>query len=251
MVKVINNMCDLFFNYLNIGAHSGGQQFQLFLCLMNIALSAWPLMCYILYTTDVHIVFWIGEVPQYVNLLVPASLLLLNLGVNFFTLVHVSANNARIGCFSLFLVLGSIMLGAGLYVTMIASSTSAELTQECGKTPLTAKVEGEWQRLNKFYEDCDPQRKKVVTQCSGFSKEFPNRVFINYLEELEYEFDCVGFCKFWAKPIFNSGSELGNRCASAIGEHVASIEFMVGTPTSVVGAGLLYIGLLLAGYDHL
>jgi hypothetical protein len=251
MVKVINDVCDLFFNYLGFGAHTQYYQFQLFLCLLNVALSAWPLMCYALYTSDVHIVFWIGEIPQYVNLMVPLCLVTLNIGVNYFSLVKSSASSARIGCFMLFVTIGALMLGMGLYVAMIATESSAELTEQCGKTPLTAKVEGEWQRLNKFYEECDPKRKKVVTQCPGFSKEFPNRVFVNYLESLEYEYDCVGFCKFWAKPIFNEGAEMGNRCASAIGEHVGTIEFTVGTPTAMVGAGLLYIGLMLAGYDHL
>merc|ERR1719456_1321063 len=103
---------------------------------------------------------------------------------------------------------------------------------DCGDDPVTRKLENEWTKLNTFYDDCDIKRKKAVTRCPGFSENFPNPVFVNYLESLELDFECSGFCKFWAKPIFTEASDsVGNRCSSALGHHVRQISATVGLPT--------------------
>lgn len=252
MVKIVNTICDTFFNYLGFGAHENMYQFQGFICLMNILLSAWPLLCYFVYSTDFHVVFWLGPVPQYVNLLVPVCMVCLNLGVNYFGFFNKSmAHTARISCFLLFLIIGAVLLGAGLYVVTIAEAAAVELTVECGQTPVTAKLDNEWARLNAFYEACDPKRQKEVTQCPGFSDTFPNRVYVNYLEQLEYEFECVGFCQFWSKPIFTDDAQLGQRCASSVGKHVGAVGAMVGLPTAIMGAAFITIGICLSSYDHL
>lgn len=251
MGKYVNEGCDFFFNYLNVGAQKNSFNFQLFLCLLNVVLSLWPLICYVLYSTDVHVVFWLGPTPQYINLMVPVCLVCLNIGVNCFQCCHFRAKCAKIGCFTMFLLLGSILVGAGLFATTIAETKSAELIQNCGSSALARRLDAEWRKLNAFYVRCDPTRKKDIVTCGGFSKAFPNRVFVNYLESLEYEFDCVGFCKFWAQPIFNLDADLAIRCASALGEHVGAVAWTVGTPTAILGASLIYIGVILANYDHI
>lgn len=257
MVKSITSyvtiLCDNFFNTLGFGAEKDVLNFQLFLCLLNVLLSAWPLLCYLLFSTDLHTVFWLGPVPQYVNLLVPCMLCLLNLAVNVFTYCNknLTPGHARAICFCLFLTIGAVLLGAGLYVVKISEDRAVELTENCGETALTRKLETTWRKLNQFYERCDSTRKIEITQCPGLSKAFPNRVFVNYLEELEYEFNCVGFCSFLAKPIFNPSAELGKRCASSLGKHVQSISYMIGMPTAQLGAVLIVIGVCLSGYEHL
>lgn len=253
MVKFITVGCDFFFNALGFGAHDGkqGYNFQLFLCLLNVILSTWPLVCYVIYTSDIHVVLWLGNVPQYVNLAVPILLVCLNIGVNMFQCMHFSGPCARIGCFCLFLVLGAILVAMGGFVFAMAEAKAAELLNKCGTTPLPRKIEGTWIKLNKFYEKCDPTRKKDIVTCEGYSEAFPNRVFVDYLEELEYTFDCVGFCKFWAKPIFNADANPATRCASAVGTHLQTVSFSVGMPTAVLGLIFIVIGVLLSGYDHL
>lgn len=252
MVKIITNGCDSFFNYAGFGAHDNVCAFQGFLCMVNVLLSFWPLLCYLLYSTDVHIVFWLGPVPQYVNLAVPCCLCFLNLGVNFFGIANKSRGaTTRVSCFFLFVILGSLLLAGGAYVTMIAEKKAAELTSHCGETPLTRKLETQWLQLNRFYESCDPKRQIAVTQCPGMTRQFPNMAFINYLEQLEYEFDCVGFCQFWSKPIFNQDAELGKRCASALGTHVGAVAGFVGMPTAGLGLAMISIGICLSGYEHL
>lgn len=252
MVKFVTEICDTLFNSMGFGVHDNVYQFQGFLCLLNIILSAWPLLCYFIYSTDIHIVFWLGPVPQYVNLMVPVCMLTLNLGVNYFGVFNKQrAGDARCGCFLLFVLVGSALLGGGLYVVMIAEGAATDLTTNCGQTALTGKLDSEWARLNAFYEACDPKRQVEVTQCRGFSKTFPNRVYVNYLESLEYEFDCVGFCQFWAKPIFADDAQLGTRCATVLGQHVGTVSGLVGFPTAIQGAIMIGIGICLSGYDHL
>jgi len=252
MVKFVTVICDGVFNSIGFGAHENVLQFQGFLCLLNIILSSWPLICYFVYSTDFHIVFWLGPVPQYVNLMVPVCMLTLNIGVNYFGFWHKAmANTARCTCFLLFVLVGSTLLGAGLYVMMLAEGARTELTSKCGESAMTAKLDSQWAQLNAFYEACDPKREKEITQCPGFSAAFPNRVYVNYLESLEYEFECVGFCQFWAKPIFSDDAQLGTRCASELGKHVGAVSGMIGMPTAVQGAIMITIGLCLSGYEHL
>lgn len=245
--------CDYIFNFLGFGAHEGKAvyNFQLFLCLLNIVLSAWPMICYFMYSTDVHIVFWLGAIPQYVNLMVPIVLIALNIGVNVFQCCSFQAHCARLGCFMLFLVLGSILAGAGLFVFSLATSKETELIHHCGTDPVARKLENEWQSLNAFYMACDPTRKLPITNCPGYSETFPNRVFANYLESIEYEFDCVGFCEFWAKPLYNHQSDLAKRCATQLGKHVGSVGDTIGVPTAIMGLSFITIGVLLSLYEHL
>lgn len=253
MVKIVTEGCDLFFNTMGFGVHKNAMQFQLFLCLLNICFSFWPIICYLIYTSDIHVVFWLGPLPQIVNLAVPVCLLTLNLGVNFFQLCgqNLRAKTARIGCFSQFLIIGCFMLGGGFAVFTEAEVKSNEIINHCGETEQTRMLEQEWERANAFHAECDASRRMEVTQCPGFRDEFPDDVFIDYLYQLEFEFMCTGFCKFDAKPLFNRDALPGVRCATMIGNHVASIAGTVGTPTILLGAALSTVGVLLSQYDHL
>jgi len=162
----VNWLCDNIFNQLNMGAHNNQRKFQGFLCLMNIAMSAWPLICYMLYTSDIHILFWLGQTPQYVNLAVPAMLLILNLSVTFFALSpNMSAKSSRIGCFGIFMLLGGIMLGAGAWVWMHTEKQVDILMHRCGEDSMTRRLDVEWTGLNAFYVKCDPKRKSVTEAC--------------------------------------------------------------------------------------
>jgi len=251
MVKYIDETCDFFFNYLNFGAHNKPLNFQLFLLFLNVVLSAWPLTCYMLYSTDIHIVFWLGELPQYVNLAVPLSLCCLNLGLNFFQCFVSRAKNARIGCFSLFMALGVGLLVVGMYVGAVAEQKAKEIEDECGSVGPSVALEQQWQKVDSFYNACDVQRKRPVTACANYGLVFPDRIYLEYLEQLEYDFECTGMCKFWARPVFNQASKESMRCATEISRHIREVEMMVASPTAFLGLGLITIGVCLSGYDHL
>lgn len=253
MVKIVTDGCDFMFNSLGFGVHDNIMQFQMFLCLLNIIFSFWPIVCYLIYTSDIHVVFWLGALPMLVNLSVPILLFTLNMGVNFFQFCgkNLRAKATRLGCFGQFLIIGAIMFAGGLAVFVLAEEKAREIIHDCGNTEQTRMLEQEWEKADTFYAECDPNRERELTSCPDFEKEFPKRVFVDYLYQLEYEFECTGFCRFDALPLFNKNALPGVRCASMIGTHVSSLAMTVGVPTMALGAGLIYVGILLSQYDHL
>lgn len=243
---------DAIFSCLGIGAHRDPTKLQLFICLLNLIFSILPTVMYIWVSVNIHVIFWLGMAPQYANLCVPISLCFLNLGT--IVVKHFAkARQSKIWCFILFLTLGSIMLGVGLYVMFLAWNVSSDLIHQCGASTLTAQLESEWQQLNAFYQQCYAMqgRLQLIEQCPGFAQTFPNRVFANYLEDIEYDYNCVGFCQFWSQPLFNMDADRKKRCATAIGEEMDFIGNIVGAPTMVVGAFVVTMGICLSLYDHL
>eukprot|EP00747_Dinoflagellata_sp_TGD_P164194 gnl/TRDRNA2_/TRDRNA2_183769_c0_seq1.p1 gnl/TRDRNA2_/TRDRNA2_183769_c0~~gnl/TRDRNA2_/TRDRNA2_183769_c0_seq1.p1 ORF type:complete len:255 (+),score=50.21 gnl/TRDRNA2_/TRDRNA2_183769_c0_seq1:244-1008(+) len=254
MVKFINKIFDFFFDQVGFGAHNNQCYFQLFICFLNLMFSVYPIIMYFTLADDIHIAFWLGPIPQYVNLLVPVVLLFLNIGVNFFSCVTLSPKSAKVSCFMLFLILGGVLMGAGGYVHMQTGGVAGDLIDECGTTPMTAKMEAEWAKVTKFYERCMAmlgRQPDFIQQCPGFSMAFPNRVLIDYMEEVELDFACAGFCQFWARPLFNMDADRGLRCSTALGNHVTAQGSAVAVPTMGIGLGIVGLGVCLAGYDNL
>lgn len=255
MVKLINRTCDALFNYFGFGAHKNSGRLQVFLCVINVVFSIWPITCYLIYSTDIHVVYWLGKWPQYTNLCVPLCLLCLNLGVNYFQCFTIRAKAARLGCVSLFMVLGAILMLAGGVVMVEADTVSGNLIRRCGNDPLSAKLQSTWTGVKDFITKCDPTFVKSVESCPDFLAQgfrSPDElIYYAYLVEVEWEFECAGFCEFYARPLFNRNAETGTRCSSALGREIENVIITVGLPTFVVGAALLTVGLCLAGYDHL
>lgn len=254
MVKFVTVMLDSVFEFGGFGAHKHACTFHLFICLMNVMLSTYPLLCYFAYSSNSHVVFWVGNIPQIVNLGVPCALLLLNISINIFQCSAMRAHHAQISCFTLFFVLGALIIGSGYYVHIHTTRVAEELLDHCGQTPMTKRIETEWGKLNAFAQKCEERTgewPEYLSKCRGFGEAFTNRVYVNYIEDLEYDFDCTGFCRFWAKPIFNFEAERGLRCATALGKEVIVAGEAVALPTILLGVGLVVVGTCLAGYDHL
>ncbi|CAD7944468.1 unnamed protein product [Amoebophrya sp. A120] len=281
MARIINRVCDGVFNYFGFGAHKGAGRLQFFLLFLNVIFSVWPLVCYVVYSKDIHVVYWLGKVPQYVNLSVPICLLSMNIGVNYFQCFHVRPQAARKGCIMLFVVLGTVLICMGAYVTMQAEKVSTDLVQNCGSDPLSAALQETWTSCKDFYLKCDPTFTQNMEACPGFADqqfqqppptaaelaaeeadaeggETPSpgvfrvsKTYYSYLVDTEFEFDCTGFCEFYAQPIWNKLSEGEHRCASEIARRVGAVSVTVGLPTAGLGVALFLVGVMLAGYDHL
>lgn len=253
MVKFVSWVLDKVFDVLGFGAHHNQAKMQLFLCLINILFSLLPVIMYIYLSVNIHVIFWLGMAPQYANIVVPICLCFLNFGSLAVKSMEWKTKFTRLGCFILFQTLGSIMLSQGIWVMILSYNVSTDLIHNCGASTLTAQLESEWQRLNAFYQSCTVTQGKsmMIEQCPGFAQAFPNRVFANYLEDIEYDYNCVGFCQFWAQPLFNMEADRHIRCSTAIGEEMEFIGKMVGFPTLAVGALTVTTGVCLALYDHL
>lgn len=226
----------------------------MFILLVNVAVSIFPIVCYFIVATNIHIVFWMGKVPQFVNLLVPAAMVFLNLGVTLFQCCNMRPGTAKIGCFTLFIAVGAVLVAGGAYVLQLADRVSEDLTYNCGSTRMTERIQLEWEHLHAFYDKCaedQGERPDFIQQCPGFEVAFNNNIYVKYIEDMEFDYNCQGFCRFWSRPLFNQDANPGLRCASAIGEEVDKVGNMVGAPTVATGAVIILLGICLSSYDHI
>ncbi|CAD7958324.1 unnamed protein product [Amoebophrya sp. A25] len=171
MARWINRVCDGVFNYFGFGAHKNSGRLQFFLCFLNVFLSIWPMFCFLVYATDIHIVYWLGTMPQNVNLSVPICLLCLNLGVNYFQCFTVRPAAARKGCVMLFVALGCVLILAGSFVLMEAERVVMNLTKKCGQDPLTAALQETWTACKDFLKACDPTFQQDIESCPNFATQ--------------------------------------------------------------------------------
>jgi hypothetical protein len=252
-MQFVTRILDKVFTCLNLRAQEGLFFLQVFICFINLVFSIYPIIMYFVYSNNIHVMFWMGNAPQYANLTVPMSLCFLNVGVNIVSNLKLETKRAQKVCFFLFCMLGCINMSAGLWVFLEARRVSEDLIDECGSTTLTARIEAEWQRLSAFYQTCQVTAGKMIyiQECPGFAQVFPNRVYVNYIEDVEIDYNCVGFCQFWAQPIFNMDSDRGLRCATALGLEMKSVGNIIGLPTACIGAIIVTWGICLAMYDHL
>jgi len=252
-MKFVTRILDQLFTALNLKVHDNTVYLQMFICVINLLFSIFPLVMYFVFSNNIHVMFWLGMAPQYANLSVPVSLCGLNVGVNVITNLGLQTKHSQKLCFMLFLMLGSINIGAGAWVFIEASRVEDDLVHQCGSTTLTARIEAEWQRLSQFYAACQAEAGRLIyiQECPGYATTFPNRVYVNYIEDVEIDYNCVGFCQFWAQPIFNLDADRGLRCATALGEEMAGVGNRVGYPTMIIGLVIATWGVCLYLYDHL
>jgi len=252
-MQLVTRILDKVFTFLNLRVHSGTIYLQGFICGINLVFSIMPIILYFVYSNNIHVMFWMGEAPQWANLSVPISLCGLNVGVNIVSNLKLETKRAQRVCFVLFVILGCVNMGAGAWVVLEAMRVSEDLIHQCGSTTLTARIEAEWQRLSQFYSACQVSAGKMIyiQECPGFASAFPNRVYVNYIEDVEIDYSCVGFCQFWAQPLFNLDADRGLRCATALGEQMNTIGRIIGMPTLIIGVTIVSWGICLALYDHL
>jgi hypothetical protein len=252
-MKLVTRILDQLFTVLNLRAQENTAYLQMLICLINCVFSIFPIVMYFVFSNNIHVMFWLGMAPQYANLSVPISLCFLNVGVNVITTLRLQTKTSQKLCFVLFLLLGSVNIGAGAWVLLEAGRVEQDLIHECGSTTLTARIEADWQRLSQFYATCQATAGKAIfiQECPNFVSTFPNRVYVNYIEDVEIDYSCVGFCQFWAQPIFNLDADRGLRCATALGEEMNNVGNKVGIPTMIIGIVIGTWGVCLLLYDHL
>lgn len=234
---------------------STAADFYVFLTLVCLALSVHPLLCYASISQDPHVMFWMGPELQQANLLVLASLLVLILAVFIIQWVQAPSGVVRGLVFAVFLATGGLIAGLGVHVFQSSRGTSGDLVYHCGSSgTMTQRLEAEWLRLLQFHEGCVAERGRVsMQQCPGFADMLvaPHATFAGYMQEMEMDLGCSGFCHFWAAPLFNFNAAAGTRCASALGERMGRVGLLVGLPMLLSGVALEVLGAVLVGYDHL
>jgi len=238
-------------------AGSSGKGTQGFIgCLIIVLLSTYPVVCFFNLRENQHILFWMGKLPVFLNLGVPVSLYGMLLIVPFLTCSAFTRGCLKRTLLFWFLVNGGVLIGYGIYIVKVAFVVSNELVYTCGSGELTEKVQKEWERLSEFHRDCmdhEGVNDLFIQQCPGFEEmeQPPHDELVEYIMDMEMDYNCQGFCQFWKKPLFNVESYTGERCASRIGDTVLAVGFEVGLPLMSIGVLIVLVGICLFNYDHL
>merc|ERR1740116_621052 len=101
---------------------------------------------------------------------------------------------------------------------IVTASLVDNLWYTCGSDPMTGKIESVYQALTKFQADCikaEGAKGYFVQQCPGFSSfEKGQQEIVDYIEDMELDYACQGFCSKGARPLFDP-ENLGEACAWA------------------------------------
>jgi hypothetical protein len=254
MTNVANDICDPFFNKFDIGGHKNVWSFRLFMLLFVAGACAHPLICYFTIAQNPHVVFWIGLAPQYVIYFVPVSLVGLFCGMMIMQMAKLGGRSTRIMIFLVFFIAGSVSLVGGSYLAYASNRANVELTEQCGTSPLTMQMQHVWSRLHAFHQACiefyqDPE--VFVQQCPGFEKTFQDDVYVQYLEDLEFDHGCQGFCHYWSQPFFTEKTDSARHCAAVLGDECERVIYIGAIPIIVLGIALILIGGCTASYEHI
>lgn len=169
------------------------------------------------------------------------------------TLNNVSYNTVSTFIYIVFLVVGLAMIGASLMVGIQTYVVADSLWYSCGHDPLTAKIQSEWDVLAKFQVECIEEHGEkgyYIQQCPGFGGLLKGReAYVDYIEDIELDYSCQGFCTTWARPLFDPELS-GDACAPALGSHMFNFGGWVAVPTFFTGLFTMNFGQCLARYKH-
>jgi hypothetical protein len=250
--RLITKTYDFIFEVLQIQPQANFGKAFMFGIIVSLCVSAYPILCWSIYSKDLHILFWLGQAPTYGLLAVPAVCFLMLVLGPMVKCCKMRYRSTKLFCTATWLIAGIALVGIGFYVTVEVLTIGERLIRRCGEDPLSKELDTLWTRLDKFYEACDPRRQKPITSCKGYGPTFKaDDEFLTYLEDVELQFGCTGFCEFWAKPVFDKHSDPALRCATSLGQHLRTLSVTVGMPIIVIGGAILTVGICMGGYDHL
>lgn len=237
------------------GLSSGNKwSFHLLICLVNVMLSIPNIVLYFVLDANMHIIFWMGTAPAYVNLLVPVVLFCVSLSLPVLNCIRLQASSLKVVLFASYFIATVVLMGGGVYVLQVAYRVSSDLIYTCGSSAISERIQSEWKNLSKFHEDCikhEGAKDIFIQQCPGFGKlRDEHIIYVDYIEAMEFDYNCRGFCEHWSTPLFNPDSDSGQRCASAIGEEVYRVGYLVGLPTITTGIITFIVGAVLQNYKH-
>jgi len=253
MVGKVTAMVDFLLGFINVFGTRDVTALQLFFLLLNLSCSIPAVFIFFYYSYDIHVTFWLGRMPQVVNLSTPCVFLIMNVGISLLRFFRFSSYWTKRCILVLYTSLGMTLMILGIYIMAFADHVAENLIYECGTTTMTSELEREWRRLTVFHQECRARTHEelYVTACQGFNAIFTDVVMIDYIEDVEMDFNCVGFCQFWAEPLFNDIEDHSSRCASALGYKMEEVGFMVSLPTFSSGFLIAFFGCFFANYEHL
>lgn len=237
--------------------------FHLLILLINLMMSTFNIV--LVFKLGVsgsgHIVFWMGEMTAYINYAVP--ILLTEVSLHLFILNACACRKKTVQSivYGNFAIAGLLIIAGSIYVLVQAITVHNDLVYSCGENKMTRKMQSEWEHLIEFQERCTEVMGReegdnsdiFIQECPGFQElaTGEHERYMEYIEDVEYDYGCQGFCEFWSRPLFNEAADTGQRCSSAIGEDVLETGLWIALPTLFSGCLTFVIGQVLGQYDGL
>jgi hypothetical protein len=228
--------------------------FHLFIVLVNLVMSLPNIILFLTSDSDIHTDFWLGTTPRYLNVSVPLIMLFLN--ISFWTMTGLSVSFRFVSWFIFvaFAVVALVMNIAAIIVFVITLDAVDSLWYNCGADPLTAEIQTTWDSLAKFQVEGIEEhgdRCLYIQNCPGFGKFRKNHTkTIDYMEDIELDYSCQGFCTTWTRPLFDP-ENTGEPCAAEIGGTVLWSGILIAGPATISGILTFWIGQCLARYKHI
>jgi hypothetical protein len=227
--------------------------FHVFVFLLNTTISIPNIIFYCVLDANLHVIFWMGQGPASVNLLVPSVLLCVSMSLPLLTLCQLPRKFLKRTLCLVYMIASLAIIGGGGMVLFQAIEVSNDLIYTCGASDLSSKIQTEWKRLWQFRKDCAEKEGNddiLIQQCPGFDKLAKGHdSYVDYIQTMEEDYNCAGFCQFFEKPLFQYEGQ--TRCASQIGKTVNAIGWTVGLPTLCSGFITIFFGIMFQSYEHI
>lgn len=250
-----------------------GNRLRFCVALLYLVLVAGAILVWRSISQRMHVLFWLGHLPQTTLL---ATTLALCASFLILTRVRITRHYrfqesrddpnqkvAQVGRLRPFVgvsvILAIISMGLGGFMLAMGFSESAALADSCGTVvaPRSQQLERVSDRLVQFQKGCLKKREKVksVTKCPGFNEEFSASAdIVGYLMRLETNEGCTGFCSSTNSLVVEGGAGRSmeqHACADIVGQHVRHITWLVGLPSVIIGFALAVVAFSLFEYEGL
>mmetsp|Transcript_1549 Transcript_1549/g.3992 ORF Transcript_1549/g.3992 Transcript_1549/m.3992 type:complete len:255 (+) Transcript_1549:108-872(+) len=235
----LSRVADSFLHYLS--AHDGSTAYLIsLLILLTILLAVVPVLMGMSYAEDKHVLHWHGTNLTWACYAIPLVLCFVTFAMGMMMLIRPGRAGTRNTILLVFVLATTTLVGLGVVLSVETFRLEADLVYDCMATPQASALEAETQRLANFKTACEVQmaRQELVTQCPDYGRYFTPGGKHEYIEQLEEDFECSGFCNYRAETLYTE-SESQQRCADALAEDL----FSAGVVTS---ATLMMYGLMLA-----
>lgn len=241
-------------------------------------------------STDLHVLFWLGKLPNVALVFTFMSTAILFTGILYAKYVAIyrefemesqrlsrtnviHTGNARVSMCSqrnirLLLWIIALMACLGMFagqevlrqgLTRVKSMSSVTT---CGSLSPSTEIEQKQKELDTFQSKCQQtpaNRAKPVSECPGYATSFPPpSPYALYIQALERDFSCAGFCKPERKQLFDPSAKtpakFGSKwaaCAPQLGRHLKFVAVGVGGASLVLGAIVIIFTFMLYMFDEL
>mmetsp|Transcript_66546 Transcript_66546/g.124148 ORF Transcript_66546/g.124148 Transcript_66546/m.124148 type:complete len:255 (+) Transcript_66546:123-887(+) len=247
----LRNVTDGVLHYLSVHDGSTAYLFSL-LTLLTVLLAVIPVLMGMSYAEDPHVMHWHGNNLVWACYAIPVVLSLVTLAMFATMLIRPGRAKTRHTILGTFVLATTALVGLGIFISVETFRLEADLVYDCSATPRSAALEAETQRVANFKTACEVKmgRQALVTQCPEYGRHFMPGGKHEYIETLEEDFECSGFCNYRAETLYTESASQ-TRCADAVAADLFSAGVMTSVTLLIYGALLATTSACLLSYENI